>query len=204
MRHRSIDAIATWARRYRDIRLVSPNALAYGSDGRSPRLDKVERLLRALKGNVFFGTFPSEVRPEFITEQSLDLVTTYCANTRLAFGAQSGSDRVLSALHRGHTVQDVEQAIDRCIERLTPVVDFILGLPMEEAEDQERTLHLIREIVRNGQVRVHRFLPLPGTPLRDLLPGPSSRARNDCLAGLPSRGPFPARGVAEIHFVDTR
>jgi B12-binding domain/radical SAM domain protein len=166
MRHRSIDSIAKWAQRYRDIRLVSPNAFAYGSDGRTPRWEKVERLLRALQGNIFFGTFPCEVRPEFITEQSLHLITTYCANTRLAFGAQSGSDRVLAALHRGHTVSDVEQAIDCCRESgLVPVVDFILGLPMEDEEDQEQTLLLIREVARSGQVRVHRFLPLPGTPL---------------------------------------
>jgi B12-binding domain/radical SAM domain protein len=176
MRHRSIDVITTWAHRYRDIRLVSPNAFAYGSDGRVPRWEKVEQLLRALHGNIFFGTFPSEVRPEFITDKSIDLVTTYCTNSRLAFGAQSGSDRVLIELHRGHTVQDVVYAVDRCRESgLVPVVDFILGLPMEEEEDQEQTLQLIREIVRNGHVRVHRFLPLPGTPLarlppRDLIP----------------------------------
>jgi B12-binding domain/radical SAM domain protein len=177
MRHRSIDAIAQWADRYRDVRLVSPNAFAYGSDGRCPRWEKVERLLIALKGNIFFGTFPSEVRPEFITEQSLDLIASYCTNTRLAFGAQSGSDRVLAALRRGHTVRDVEIAVDRCRERgLVPVVDFILGLPMEEEDDQKESLRMIKEIIRNGHVRVHRFLPLPGTPMarfpsRSLIPG---------------------------------
>lgn len=166
MRHRSIDTITEWAHRYRDIRMVSPNAFAYGSDGRTPRWEKVELLLRGLKGNIFFGTFPSEVRPEFITGHALELVTSYCANTRLAFGAQSGSDRVLSALHRGHTVFDVEVAVDRCRDAgLLPVVDFILGLPMESQADQEDTLRLIGDIVRNGRARVHRFLPLPGTPL---------------------------------------
>jgi B12-binding domain/radical SAM domain protein len=166
MRHRSIDTIVAWSQRYRDLRFVTPNAFAYGSEGRVPRWEKVEHLLRRLQGNIFFGTFPSEVRPEFVTNRSLDLISTYCANTRLAFGAQSGSDRVLRALHRGHTVLDVERAIDHCRDfDLTPVVDFILGLPMEEEEDQAQTLRLIREVVRKGQVRVHRFLPLPGTPL---------------------------------------
>jgi B12-binding domain/radical SAM domain protein len=189
MRHRSIDSIITWAQRYRDIRLVSPNAFAYGSDGRTPRWDKVEQLLRALQGNIFFGTFPSEVRPEFITTKSLDLVTTYCTNTRLAFGAQSGSDRVLAALHRGHSVHDVEIAIDNCRSfGLTPVVDFILGLPMEEDEDQEQTLRLIREIVPHGHVRLHRFLPLPGTPLarfppRGLISGAESLLGRLALQG---------------------
>ncbi|MDD1668978.1 MAG: TIGR04013 family B12-binding domain/radical SAM domain-containing protein, partial [Methanomicrobiales archaeon] len=69
MRHRSIDTIASFARRYRDVRLVSPNALAYGSDGRRPLLGKVERLLAGLEGKVYFGTFPNEVRPEFVTDE---------------------------------------------------------------------------------------------------------------------------------------
>jgi B12-binding domain/radical SAM domain protein len=171
MRHRSIDSIAEWAHRYRDIRLLSPNAFAYGSDGRTPRWEKVELLLRTLRGNIFFGTFPSETRPEFITKNGLDLVTTYCTNTRLAFGGQSGSDRVLSALHRGHSVRDVEMAVELCRDHgLVPVVDFILGLPMEEEEDQRQTLRLIQDIARKGNVRVHRFIPLPGTPLGQSTP----------------------------------
>ena len=42
MRHRSIPIIAEFARRHKDIRFTSPNSLAYGSDGRRPRLEKVE------------------------------------------------------------------------------------------------------------------------------------------------------------------
>lgn len=176
MRHRSIDRIAEYARRYRDIRFVSPNALAYGSDGISPSLGRVEALLKALSGNVFFGTFPNEVRPEFISDGALELVQQYCANDRIHFGAQSGSDRVLRALSRGHTTEDVIRAAELCREHgFEPVVDFIIGLPMESDEDQRATLDLINWIARFGRVRVHRFLPLPGTPLageaaREVLP----------------------------------
>jgi B12-binding domain/radical SAM domain protein len=174
MRHRSIDTVVGEARKFRDARFVTPNALAYGSDGIHPRLDKVRALLSALRSpgrKVWFGTFPSEVRPEWVTDEALDLVTTYCSNRRLHFGAQSGSDRVLSLLRRGHTVEDAERAVDLIVDAgLTPVVDFIVGLPCEPDEDQEMTAAFIRWTASRGQVHVHRFIPLPGTPLAGLLP----------------------------------
>ena len=176
MRHRSIDEVAKYANRYEHARFVSPNAFAYGSDGIHPRWDKIGQLFRRLKNRIFFGTFPSEVRPEFICEESLALVTEYCANTRLHFGAQSGSNAVLSKLRRGHTAEDVIHAVERCASwDLVPVVDFIVGLPLETDEDQQATLDLIRWVARFGKVHVHRFIPLPGTPLagttaRPLLP----------------------------------
>jgi len=174
MRHRSIDEIVRHASRYRDVRFVAPNAFAYGSDGIHLRLDRVERLLRQLDGRrVFFGTFPGEVRPECVSRESLELVTGHCANTRLHFGAQSGSDAVLRRLHRGHTVQDVLSAVDLCREYgLVPVVDFILGLPFETDDDQRATLDLVREVTRAGKAHIHYFMPLPGTPLSNARPRP--------------------------------
>ena len=176
MRHRSIDAVAWFANRHKESRFVSPNAFAYGSDGTHPRWDKVEHLFRACRHQIFFGTFPSEVRPEFVCKESLALVTQYCANTKLHFGAQSGSDAVLAKLRRGHTVADVLTAVDLCREHsLVPVVDFIVGLPFESDDDQRATLDLINEVSKSGIVHAHRFIPLPATPLattvaRDLLP----------------------------------
>jgi B12-binding domain/radical SAM domain protein len=171
MRHRSIDEISRYASQYRDIRFVTPNAFAYGSDGVHLRFEKVERLLRGLTGNVYFGTFPGEARPESIRPASLDLIVDYCANTRLHFGAQSGSDQVLRRLHRGHTVADVISAVELCEGYgLMPVVDFILGLPFETDEDQAATLDLITRVTRRGKAHIHYFMPLPGTPLADCQP----------------------------------
>jgi B12-binding domain/radical SAM domain protein len=176
MRHRSIDSVARFANRHEQSRFVSPNAFAYGSDGLHPRWDRIERLFRQCRHQIFFGTFPSEVRPEFVCEESVSLVVEYCANTKLHFGAQSGSDDVLRTLRRGHTVADVLRAVDLCREHgLTPEVDVIVGLPSETDDDQRATLSLIREVARHGIVHAHRFIPLPGTPLagtvaRDLIP----------------------------------
>ncbi|MBP1927874.1 B12-binding domain/radical SAM domain protein [Methanolinea mesophila] len=189
MRHRSLDSIALHASRYRDARFVTPNALAYGSDGTRPRLEKVEALLKRLDNNIYFGTFPSEVRPEFVTDAALDLVTTYCANTRLHFGGQSGSDRVLRELLRGHSAHDTMTAVDRCHEHgIIPVVDFIVGFPFESDEEQRETARAIREVCRGGKVHVHRFIPLPGTPLAGARPRKILPEIDRCLGSLSLHG----------------
>ncbi len=175
MRHRSIATIAKYARFHKDIRFTSPNSLAYGSDGILPRLDKVEALLKALaeqKKPIYFGTFPSEVRPEFVSDGALELITKYCSNRTLNIGGQSGSSDVLKAIGRGHGLKEVEKACDLCIDHgIVPHVDLIFGLPQESAEDQQLTLNLARWIVqKGGKVRAHYFTPLPGTPLEDKAP----------------------------------
>jgi len=189
MRHRSIDEIVVSANRHEQIRFVTPNAFAYGSDGIHPRFEKIECLLKKFRHQVFFGTFPSEVRPEFVCEESLTLITQYCANTKLHFGAQSGSDTVLAHLHRGHTVDDVIRAVELCHDAgITPIVDFILGFPFETDEDQKKTMEMISWVTRFGNIHAHRFMPLPGTSLagtraRSLLPESQKLCGKLALAG---------------------
>jgi B12-binding domain/radical SAM domain protein len=176
VRHRSIDSIVKNAGYYNDLRFIASNAFGYGSDGIHPRFDKVEKLLFALHKlpdkKIFFGTFPSEVRPEFVTDESAELVRKYCANDSLSLGAQSGSDRILKEIQRGHTVGDSISAVECCLEHeIIPAVDFIFGLPTETEEDQEKSLDLVRWICKKGgTVRAHYLTPLPGTPYASAVP----------------------------------
>ncbi len=186
MRHRSIASIARYAKLHKDIRFTSPNSLAYGSDGLRPRLEKVEALLKALSEQrkpIYFGTFPSEVRPDFVSDEALELIAKYCANKTLSIGGQSGSPAVLKAVSRGHSREAILAACELCLEHdLTPQVDLIFGLPGELAADQRMTLDLARWIVRKGgKVRAHYFMPLPGTPLADTKPAPLAE---EVVAGL--------------------
>jgi radical SAM superfamily enzyme YgiQ (UPF0313 family) len=122
MRHRSIDCIIKIVKEYietfkgpriTDIRFISPNSFAYGSsDGKTPNPLKISKLLYEIAHScpdtrIFFATFPSEGRPEFITPSILDQITPYIANQYISFGAQTGSDRMLNAIGRQHTVQDI-------------------------------------------------------------------------------------------------
>ncbi len=194
MRHRSIDSIVRFANYYRDMRFTSSNALAYGSDGIHPRFDKVEKLLAALKDtgarDIYFGTFPSEVRPEFVTDESLEIITRYCSNDKLSLGAQSGSDRILKGILRGHTVDDVVQSLELCFEHgITPVVDFMVGFPDETEEEQDMSLELIEWICRKGgHVHSHYLTPLPGTPFADVTTSPVSKRFKKVMGKLALTG----------------
>ncbi|MGC9670428.1 TIGR04013 family B12-binding domain/radical SAM domain-containing protein [Planosporangium sp. 12N6] len=183
-RHRSVDNVRWHVRRMReaglrDVRFITPTSLSYGSDGEEPNLAAVEELLAACaeeigpNGRVFFGSFPSEIRPEHMSVEALRLVRKYCANDNLIVGAQSGSERVLDAAKRGHGVEEVKRAVRLGVaEGFRINVDMIFGMPGEEAGDVDASLALARELADLGaRIHAHTFMPLPGTPWRDAPPG---------------------------------
>lgn len=202
MRHRSAESAAHWVRQamergYSYVRFVTPNAFAYQSEdhGHTANLDAIERLLREMatlvgKERVYFGTFPSEVGPETVTPEAVALVHRYCGNDNLIFGAQTGSDRLLQALRRRHTVADVYRATEAVVSGgLTPIVDLIFGLPGEETEDVAATLRLMEDLVAMGAIlHTHTFMPLPGTPLENAPPGRVNPALHPLLDRLASQG----------------
>ena len=200
-RHRSVRNVAEWARVLRrsgrrDIRFISPTSLSYGSMGEEVNLAAVEELLAALKeamapeGRIFFGTFPSEVRPEHVTPESLALLKRYVANDNLIIGGQSGSERILQSSHRGHDTEAVVRAVRLSVEAgFLPNVDFILGLPGEAREDIDATLGLMERLSGLGaRVHGHTFMPLPGTPYRDAPPGRVDEETQRWLGVLASQG----------------
>ncbi len=197
MRHRGINSISRSAKFLRDVRFTSPNAFAYGSPGRHPHSEKIEALLSALPRdrNIFFGTFPSEVRPEFINGRLLELVSDHCANTTINMGGQSGSQRILDAIKRGHTVEDIIAGTETCLQHgFTPVVDFIFGLPYETEEDQHETLRLIKWLTgKGGRVHSHYFMPLPGTALENSAPSKLSRQVDRTMGELALHGRISGR-----------
>src|SRR5207302_1418065 len=121
---------------------------------------------------MYFGTFPSEVRPEHVTIEALAVLKRYVDNDNLILGGQSGSDRVLSKSHRGHDVEAIIRAVRIALEcGFTPNVDFILGLPGEEGADLAATVALMKKLHALGaRVHSHAFMPLPGTPFKDAPP----------------------------------
>lgn len=179
-RHRSIERIVFYARTFyesgrRDLRFITPNSLSYGavSSSREPLLDKVEMLLESLKrlsdeyrGRIFLGTFPSEVRPEHVTRETLSVLKKYVVNRTIIMGAQSGSERILKSIHRGHTVDDVLKAVSESVEMgFIPIVDIIVGFPDETPDDMLQTVDLAKTVARKGgKVHIHHYIPLPGTP----------------------------------------
>ncbi len=183
VRYRSIEGVGEIVKEYiksgkRRIRFVAPIGFAYMSRRQGePNIEAIESLLlevRSKGGEPYLGTFPSETRPEYITPDVLKIIKKYAANKRVAVGLQSGDNRVLSHVGRGHSVEDAVEKINLLNQYgFQAVVDIIFGLPGEDEEAVQNTLKLMRSLLsKNVKFRLHSFIPLPGTPLSKYIPRP--------------------------------
>ena len=201
MRYRSVDVILEYAKigirnGRRVARFIASNSFGYMSkNGVTPNLEKIEELLRGLKSigmeEIYFGTFPSDVRPESVTHEVLRLIKRYVKNRTLIIGIQTGSERVLKMINRGHSLEDAEKALEiASLEGFVPHVDFIFGFPFENDEDIEETFKFIDKIVKkyNAKIHAHTFMPLPGTPLFEYGPGRLTKKHLKVLGSLASKG----------------
>jgi B12-binding domain/radical SAM domain protein len=155
---------------YKRFRYLAPDAFSYRIDG----LSAEESLSHLLAGGSaagatehMLGCFPSEVRPDHVTKDLLRLVRTHCRNRTVVLGAQSGSNRVLDLMKRGHTVEQAREAIRLVAESdLRPHVDVLFCFPGELPEERQETLDLVLWCIEKAKAKVHAhvYLPLPGAP----------------------------------------
>lgn len=83
---------------------------------------------------------------------------------------QSGSDRILKAMNRGHTAEhylDIMRKLKEARPDIALASDFIVGFPGESDQDFEDTMSLVREV---GYAIAYSFKysPRPGTPAADM------------------------------------
>jgi len=185
-RYRSIERIVYYSEimlssGLKDLRFIAPNSLGYGSSNGIKPDSKVLDLLQQLKllvdrygGRIFFGTFPSEVRPDSVEEDFIREIRKFVNNKRIIVGAQSGSNRILRIIHRGHTSEDIVNAVQILTKYGFEVdIDLIFGFPFETKDDIEETMKLIEKLKEyRTRFHLHTFIPLPGTPFIKLLPSP--------------------------------
>jgi len=90
--------------------------------------------------------------------------------TVLQFGIESGSPRILDAIEKGITLEQIH-LVNRCLAAYPIRVryNFILGFPDETDEDVNATLSLISQLQEhNANVEtpfVNLYTPYPGTKL---------------------------------------
>ena len=175
----------------REITLLGQNVNAYRG-----MLDEDETADLALLIE-HVATIPGIDRIRYTTSHPVELsdrlIETYARVPQLVshlhLPVQSGSDRILALMKRGHTVIEYQAKV-RKLRAVRPDLslssDFIVGFPGETEQDFAATLALIDEI---GFDHSFSFLysPRPGTPaanLPDATPLPVKKAR---LAELQSR-----------------
>lgn len=109
--------------------------------------------------------------------------------SHLHLPVQSGSDRILALMKRGHTRLEYKNKIKR-LRAIRPNLsmssDFIIGFPGETDKDFEDTMNLIHDI---GFDHSFSFIysPRPGTPAANLPDDVSQQTKKERLAILQSR-----------------
>ena len=169
----------------REIHLLGQNVNAYrGPIGDEDDTADLATLIRAIAtlegiGRIRYTTsHPVEFSDALIeAHRDVPQLASY-----LHLPVQSGSDRILAAMKRGHTVLEYKARIRRLREAKPGIVvasDFIVGFPGETERDFEATLKLVEEIGFD-QSYSFAYSRRPGTPaanLHDEVPADVASAR---------------------------
>lgn len=132
-----------------------------------------------------------------------DLIAVYADNPKLVnhlhLPVQSGSDRILALMKRGHTAVEYRARI-RALRQVRPDIsissDFIVGFPGETEADFDATMQLIDDV---GFDQSFSFIysPRPGTPAASLDDPVSLEIKQQRLARLQSRINGMAREISQ-------
>ena len=151
----------------REVTLIGQNVNAYhgvGPDGRSWALARLlERLaqLSGLERLRYTTSHPGDMDDALIAAHR-DLPQLM---PQLHLPVQSGSDKILAAMHRRHTRADYVGIVAKLL-RAQPAMaltsDFIVGFPGETEQDFAATLSLVDEIGYSGAFSF-KYSPRPGT-----------------------------------------
>ena len=151
----------------REITLLGQNVNAYhgeaaGGDWSLARLIRALAEIDGLARIRFTTSHPNDMADDLIAAHGeVEKLMPY-----LHLPVQSGSDRILKRMNRGHTAEDYLRLIER-IRAARPDIllsgDFIVGFPEETEADFEDTLSLIRA-VGYGQAYSFKYSARPGTP----------------------------------------
>ncbi|HEY2037656.1 MAG TPA: radical SAM protein [Steroidobacteraceae bacterium] len=149
-------------------RQFAPDHIWFADDIFGFRADWVGEFARAVHAADGAVPFTIQTRADLVTERmAAALRDAGCREAWL--GAESGSQRVLDAMNKGTTVEQIHTARERLGSAGIRVGFFIqLGYLGEELEDVLATRRLI-EFARPDDVGVSVSYPLPGTPFHDLV-----------------------------------
>lgn len=185
----------------REINLLGQNVNAYRGMSHEQEIVDLALLIK------YIATIDGIDRVRFTTSHPIEfsdsLVKVYAQVPELVdhlhLPVQSGSDRILAAMKRGHTAIEYKSII-RKIRAIRPNIslssDFIVGFPGESNKDFEDTMKLIIEI---GFDTSFSFIysARPGTPAAELADETPEQEKKHRLATLQSQIVKQARSISE-------
>jgi tRNA-2-methylthio-N6-dimethylallyladenosine synthase len=168
---------------YKEVHLIGQNVNSYrpkspegleGFAGATP----FSRLLRAVAATgierlKFTTSFPRDFHPDIVS--AIEEYPNLCDWIHLP--VQSGSDRMLQAMRRGHDSANYLKRVERIknsLRRLALTSDVIVGFPGETQKDFAATLRLIEQCEYDG-LYIFKYSKRSGTPAAKL-PGEISAA----------------------------
>jgi tRNA-2-methylthio-N6-dimethylallyladenosine synthase len=173
---------------YKEIHLIGQNVNSYRPKSpagieRYPGATPFSRLLRLVADTgmeriKFTTSFPRDFHPDIVA--ALEECPNLCNWIHLP--VQSGSDRILKLMRRGHTAKDYLRRIEgvkRATRRLSLTSDIIVGFPGETDQDFADTMRLVRTCEYDG-LYIFKYSKRAGTPaaaLEDPVPEAEKTAR---------------------------
>jgi tRNA-2-methylthio-N6-dimethylallyladenosine synthase len=176
------EARALAAQGVREVTLLGQNVNAYAGEGGLAalirRLAKIEGLDRIR----YTTSHPRDMDAALIAAHAeVPELMPY-----LHLPVQSGSDRVLKAMNRGHTAESYIRLIETIRDSRPDIAisgDFIVGFPGERDADFEATLDLVRE-VGYASAFSFKYSRRPGTPAAAMAGQVADEVKDERLARL--------------------
>lgn len=175
----------------REVNLLGQNVNAYRGenfDGTICRFSELLRLVASIDGidRIRYTTS----HPVEFTD---DIIDAYADVPELVdhlhLPVQSGSDRILTMMKRGHTALEYKSKIRR-LRKVRPDIsmssDFIIGFPGETDADFEATMNLIRDIDYDLSFSFI-YSARPGTPAADIVDDTDDQVKKQRLQILQDR-----------------
>lgn len=175
----------------REIHLLGQNVNAYRGEAEGDDIADLADLIRII------AEIPEVERIRFTTSHPVEFSDALIECFRdvpklvshLHLPVQSGSDRILAAMKRGHTALEYKVKM-REIKEARPGIslssDFIIGFPGETNQDFEKTMELIESVGFDVSFSFI-YSARPGTPASDLTDDTDQATKKARLATLQAR-----------------
>lgn len=183
----------------REINLLGQNVNAFRGEGPRGIVDLAELITLVAKIEGIDRIRYTTSHPVEFTD---NLINVYAdvpeLVSHLHLPVQSGSDRILMAMKRGHTTLEYKSKM-RKLRQIRPDIcfssDFIVGFPGETEADFEATMNLINDINFDMSFSFI-YSPRPGTPAADMQDDTPMAEKKQRLAILQQRINQQAQDIA--------